>query len=851
MSKLIYKKTTLPPQKQGQLQRHRLDMLIEKAIEHSLVLVNAGTGYGKTQAVSMFLNNKNKYVIWLQLSIIDNHPTRFWEGLVYALHFQNEETAKRIDQLGFPQSLDEFNRFLHLFAVEVYAGEQFVFVLDDFHLIENEQILQFVERLIFARLENFCMILISRQKPDLDLNAMITNGLVSEITLDDLKFTHEETEAFFKMMDTALTKKELETVQTYTDGWSMALYLACLFIKKGNVASDNPVVGAMPSIFDMIERELYSDYTPQIKKFLIKISLLKDFPMALIRELAGDYLEDVLQLINNNMFIYYNLHTKYCSFHQLFLEFLNEKQISLTEQEIANTYLKAADWCLTHGKKIDALLYYDRCSRYDQIWDIILHYGAGTFSKAKADFFIDLINKFPEEFIKKNPMTRVIRAGFLMSNACICDAKKELLEIQKELESLPSTQENKIVLGEICCMLGLISIKKGCYDFPDLFQKACIYLPNGSYIINNASKSINTQYAIALNRPNPGEIEKLKSALFHGIPYASKAMNGYAHGLDYLAAAEAAFLTGNIKSATKYAYEAVYRSREKQVSDIASSGYFLLMRIEAIRGDYNAVVSHLEELRSYVESLEEKQSFNGLLDIAEGWFYVTVGQMTDVAAWIMDDTLNKHILSPYSRGREYLVKAGCLLKRGEYDRLLAWMREFEEWARKNNMWLFLADTLIFKAISYHNIRDKARSITALQEAYEITHGNGLIMQFMELGKSMRTTIEAVRESKEHHIPREWLDNIYAKASTYAKRAAFITAEYNKKNRLGDTTDISLTKREREILSGIYQGLTREEIAESLYISVSTVKSNLNRIYRKLDAINSVDAIRIALNMELI
>jgi LuxR family maltose regulon positive regulatory protein len=44
----------------------------------------------------------------------------------------------------------------------------------------------------------------------------------------------------------------------------------------------------------------------------------------------------------------------------------------------------------------------------------------------------------------------------------------------------------------------------------------------------------------------------------------------------------------------------------------------------------------------------------------------------------------------------------------------------------------------------------------------------------------------------------------------------------------------LTERELEILRLITPGMTNQEIAEQLVVSMSTIKTHINRTYRKLD-----------------
>jgi len=59
-----------------------------------------------------------------------------------------------------------------------------------------------------------------------------------------------------------------------------------------------------------------------------------------------------------------------------------------------------------------------------------------------------------------------------------------------------------------------------------------------------------------------------------------------------------------------------------------------------------------------------------------------------------------------------------------------------------------------------------------------------------------------------------------------------------------------TKREKEMLVYLCQGLTNAEIASACFVTTSAVKKMLNNIYIKLDATNRADAVRTALQMEL-
>jgi len=115
---------------------------------------------------------------------------------------------------------------------------------------------------------------------------------------------------------------------------------------------------------------------------------------------------------------------------------------------------------------------------------------------------------------------------------------------------------------------------------------------------------------------------------------------------------------------------------------------------------------------------------------------------------------------------------------------------------------------------------------------------------------MRAVIYNARNSKDNTIPDIWLDEIDTKAKTHAKHISNVRAHYRKSAGADVNIDDIITKREKAILGYLCQGMSGREIADSLYISVNTVKKALGTVYNKLGASNKADAIRIALQFGL-
>ena len=61
----------------------------------------------------------------------------------------------------------------------------------------------------------------------------------------------------------------------------------------------------------------------------------------------------------------------------------------------------------------------------------------------------------------------------------------------------------------------------------------------------------------------------------------------------------------------------------------------------------------------------------------------------------------------------------------------------------------------------------------------------------------------------------------------------------------------ISKREMEVLALITKGMSNQEIADALFISLNTVKSHSSRIFEKLEAKNRVQAIKTAKNLGLL
>jgi DNA-binding NarL/FixJ family response regulator len=144
---------------------------------------------------------------------------------------------------------------------------------------------------------------------------------------------------------------------------------------------------------------------------------------------------------------------------------------------------------------------------------------------------------------------------------------------------------------------------------------------------------------------------------------------------------------------------------------------------------------------------------------------------------------------------------------------------------------------ILLAIKAQNLSTKVLALSALPDESKILNcakagARGYILK----STSYETLVEAIREVSRGRI---WVDRQIGCADTFALLAhranttSGIEAEVN-------PVDL-LSRGELEILHHVARGVTNEEIAKKLFISLPTVKAHVTHIFRKLDVHNRTKA----------
>ena len=235
---LLRTKLFVPPLRPNLVARPHLIEKLNQGLQlgHKLTLVSAPAGFGKTTLVSEWVSGDERPAAWLSLDEGDSDPARFLAYIITAL--QTIEVNIGAGMLGVLQSPQPPPAEMILTALlnEITTiPNNFVLVLDDYHVIESQQddastsvddALTFLLDHLPPQLH---LVIVSRIDPSIPLSRLRAGNQMTEMREDDLRFSLDEINTFLdKVMGLDLSSDNVAALETRTEGWIAGLQLAAL-----------------------------------------------------------------------------------------------------------------------------------------------------------------------------------------------------------------------------------------------------------------------------------------------------------------------------------------------------------------------------------------------------------------------------------------------------------------------------------------------------------------------------------------------------------------------------------------------------------------------------------------------
>ncbi|AEF86147.1 putative transcriptional regulator [Treponema primitia ZAS-2] len=816
------------------LERKRINRLLEKALQNPVVTVVAGAGFGKTRAVLSFLRGEAGLSRWLPVSEWNTHA---------------------------PVSLRDFR--------PENPKARCVLVLDDLQFARGPDLSGLLEEFLGAPYPNMRVILISRQE------LALSKGKVGRITWEDLRFREAEIRDYLLLRNISVPPGMVEEIYQRTEGWAFAVHLAARALEQGRLRAERSLSSIRANIFRFIETEIFNPLPENLKKFLIKLSLIEPWPAALVQELSGD--TGLIPLMEGvNSLIVYDPAEKRYRVHGLFLKFLVEKQGELGEGEQQDIYARSAHWYLEHGMKQEALACYGKAGDYRGIIKLVFSLPQ-IIPQDTARALLELSENLLGEGKDPDFLRRAVRPRLLFILGRFDDAVAASRETIDLYEGRPVSPEDNLILYFAYIILGFASLLSCVHtkrrDFCVFFEQAWVYYRRNPVRLDGPISSANAgPYVCRVGYPpEKNEIPDFINALAEAIPPLADSMGGAFYGMEDLAWAEFALYQGDLLRGEIYSHRALRKAREKGQFEIETQALFFLLRINLAEGRLEQTAELLKQLEAGIRVEFPDQRIR--YDIHSGWFFIHIGLPRRLAPWLKND-FDRGALPSLLNGTAALVKAKYFYAQKRYPLALA---SLEEQKGEYGLGAFLFGKIemkVLEALCLYRGKRKDAALAALEEAWRMAEGDALEMPFIEMGRDMRTLVSTAIKYEKPGAPREWLERILRKSSAYAKKTYAAAEQYRELYKKASVTaplspgvtltsgttltsgvtltpGTTLTSREMQVLTGLSQGLTREEIARDGGISINTVKSVIRTVYRKLSAVNRADAVRIAIARKIL
>ena len=274
-------------------------------------------------------------------------------------------------------------------------------------------------------------------------------------------------------------------------------------------------------------------------------------------------------------------------------------------------------------------------------------------------------------------------------------------------------------------------------------------------------------------------------------------------------------------------------------------GYAVLLHILLSRRDYDAARSALQQVE-YI-SLHMNQptslffcSFFTIVDRVRLW--LACGELDRATRWARELDLKERPGAPFAHEREEVARVRILLAKQQPVLALQCLGPVLQRARAGQRWGHVIEMLILQALAHQMGQEEAQALDALFEAIRLAEPEGYIRSFVDEGASMAMLLSRLRKRESKHGPTPYLDRLLA---AFPQQ---IRAQEHQPKRAGERTKMQplldpLSERELEVLQLLAQGISNQEVAQELVITVYTVKRHVSHIFSKLGVSNRVQALR--------
>ena len=902
---ILATKLYIPPARSKIVPRHRLIEQLNKGLHHRLTLISAPAGFGKTTLVSEWIVGCERPAAWVSIDEGDSDPISFLTYLISAMQTINAGIGSEVLEVIQASQLPPIESILTTLLNEISTiPNEFVLVLDDYHLIDARLVDDTLTFLLEHLPPQMHVVITTREDPNFPLARFRARNQLTELRVTDLRFTPSEAAEFLnQVMGLSLSAKDVAALETRTEGWIAGLQLAALSMQGHQ---DIPgfiqaFAGDHRYIVDYLVEEVLKRQPESIRNFLLQTSILDRINGPLCDAVIGQPgAKALLETLQRGNFFLIPLDDKrhWYRYHHLFAEVLHMHLMTEQPDQIPVLHRRASEWYEQNDSTPEAIHHALAAQDFDRVADLIERVLSILQQSRQEPALLVWLKALPDELFQNRPVLSVHYAGTLLQNGQLDGVESRLRDAERWLVVPVDIHERPI------------------YVYEEEFQRlpafvamyhAAIALAQGDVV--NATK--HARKVLELAREDDEFPRGAASSLLGLASWASgdleTAYRMFADGMSYLQ--KVGFISDVIGGSVTLADIRITQGRLREAMSIYERGLELATKqgAPALRGaaDMHVGMSGLYYERNELNIAEqhllkskELGEFNGLPKNPYRW-RVAMAQIRetqgdlDGALDLLDEAEKLYMgdFSPNVRPISAL-KARVWIKQGEFEKAIGWaherklsieeepsyLREFEQITfarillsqyRSDHSISLLHDVmglldrllkaaeeggrigsvieiLTLQALAHQMNEEIPAALPSLERALKLAEPEGYMRIFIDEGSSMT---ELIREIDTRGILPNYTHKLL---SAFEFEDQGLDEETAPSAAPASTSLIEpLSQRELDILRLFKTELSGPEIARELVIALSTVRTHTKSIYSKLNVNDRRAAVKRAAELNLI
>jgi LuxR family maltose regulon positive regulatory protein len=332
----------------------------------------------------------------------------------------------------------------------------------------------------------------------------------------------------------------------------------------------------------------------------------------------------------------------------------------------------------------------------------------------------------------------------------------------------------------------------------------------------------------------------LRQATVHYRDALQLATERDAQNLGYMGRVEAGlaqvlYEQNDLVAARRYATASIKKTLGWKNPNHFVFAYGVLARVLQAQGDYQGAWYAIQKADQVKRENPIMPVLSGMNEKNKVRLWLAQDNLEAASQWVQERGLDADGEPPLLHEVEKIVLARILIAQGRLDETARLLQRLIEATEAGGRTFRAIEVLILQALASQAGGDITRAITTLEQALALAEPGGFIRTFVDEGQPMaRLLYKAAARGI---------------VSDYAGRllAAFSVTEWEPTESLKTQAPKSdliepLSERELEVLELIAEGLTNQEIASKLFLSLNTVKVHARHIYGKLGVGNRTQAV---------